>query len=71
MGVATRCIVHPESFKMQSRLHAEIAHASNATMSLRAFIWVRVRLRLHSFASTVRDRPRARMCVRTCVRTYI
>ena len=43
--------------KMQTRLHAEIAHASIATMSLRAFICVRVRLR--SFVSTVRDRPRA------------
>ena len=31
---------------MQTRLHAIIAHASNATMSLRAFICVRVRLRV-------------------------
>ena len=40
-------IVHPESLdltsKTQSRLHAEISHASIATMSLRAFICVRVR----------------------------
>ena len=55
--------------KTQSRLHAEIAHASNAMMSLRAFICVRVRLR--SFASTVYDLPRARTCVCMCVRTYI
>ena len=46
-------IVNPESFKTQTHLHAEIAHASIATMSLRAFICVRVRLR--SFAGTVRD----------------
>ena len=46
--------------KSQSRLHAEIAHAIIATMSLRAFICVHVRLR--SFASTVCDRPRALTC---------
>ena len=48
--------------KTQSRLHAEIAHASIAAVSLRAFICVY----LHAFASTVRDRARARMC--DCVR---
>ena len=51
------------------RLQAEIAHTSIATMSLRAFICVHVRLR--SFASTVRDRQRARTCVRAYARTYI
>ena len=45
--------------KSQSHLQAEIAHVSIATMSLRAFICVRVPLRLRSFASSVRDRPRA------------
>ena len=41
--------VHPESFrstrKMQSRLTAQIAHGLIATMSLHAFICVRVHLR--------------------------
>ena len=41
---------------MQSRLYAEIAHASIATMSLRAFICISVRLQVY----TVRDQLRAR-----------
>ena len=40
-------------------------------MSLRAFICVRVCLRLHSFASTVRDRPHACAYVRAHARTYV
>ena len=58
-----RAIVHLKVLdltrKMQKCLHVEIAHASNATMSLRAFICVCVRLRV--------------LCayVRTRARTYI
>ena len=55
--------------KSQSRLHDKITHVSIATMSLSAFICVRVCLNLSSFASTVRDQPWARTCVHTHVRT--
>ena len=61
--------------KSQLHLHAEITHASIATMSLHVFICVRVRLQLCAFASTVGDGPRAYTCVHAhihaCVRIYV
>ena len=51
------------SRKTQSRLHAEIAHAAIATMNLCAFIFDCMRLHLHTFVSTFRDRPRTGPCV--------
>ena len=63
-----RNIVHPESFRSNAQNANTFAcrnrHASIATMSLRAFICVRVRLRV-LFAI---DRVRARACVRVHVR---
>ena len=47
--------------KSQSHLHAEIAHASIATMSLRAFICVRVRLRVLFAIDRVGVHPHVRI----------
>ena len=65
-------IVHPESFRSNTQ-NANTFRRRNRPRVKRngAFICVRVRLRLRSFASTVRDRPRALTCVRTHLRTYI
>ena len=57
--------------KLQPGLHAEIVHASIAIMNLRAFTCVCVHLRLGAFVSTVRDRPRARTCMRSRAHAYI
>ena len=55
--------------KTQTRLHAESAHASNATMSLRAFICVCVRL--FAFAYICMRFICATTCVRMRARRYI
>ena len=55
--------------KSQSHLYAEIAHASIAKMSLRAFICVCVRLHLRVLFVINRVRVRAR--IRAYVRIYM
>ena len=63
-------IVHPESFRSNAQNANAFARRNRPRIKRNsAFICVRVRLR--SFASTVRDRPRALTCVRTRLRTYI
>ena len=65
-------IVHPESFRSNAQNANAFARRNRPRVKRNgAFICVRVRLRLRSFASTVRDRPRALTCVRTRLRTYI
>ena len=63
------CIVHPESFRSNAQNAIAFARRN------RNGEFTRVYLRLRAFASTVRDRARARMCmqslVRACDRAYV
>ena len=63
-------IVHPESFRSNAQ-NANAFARRNCPRIKRNGAFICVRVRLRSFASTVRDRPRALMCVRTRLRTYI
>ena len=61
-------IVHPESFRSNAQNAIAFARRNHPLVDRNdEFVCVY----LHSFASTVRNRPRARTCVRTCARTYI
>ena len=62
------CIVHPERFRSNAQNAIAFARR-NRTRVKRNDAFACVYLR--SLASTVRDRPRARTCMRTRVRTYI
>ena len=65
-------IVHPESFRSNTQNANAFARRNRPRVKRNGgFICVRVRLRLRSFASTVRVRPHALTCVRTRLRTYI
>ena len=63
-------IVHPESFRSNTQNAIAFARRNRPRVK-RNDAFACVYLRLRSFASTVRDRLRARTCVRTRIRTYI
>ena len=62
--------VHPESFRSNAQ-NANAFERRNRPRVKRNGAFICVRLRLRSFASTVRDRPRALTCVRTRLCMYI
>ena len=69
-------IVHPESFRSNTQNANAFARRNHPRVERNdefACVYLRLRacVRLRSFASTVRDRPRSRTCVRTRARTYI
>ena len=71
-------IVHPESFRSNAQNANAFARRNPPRVECSdefACVYLRSRafacVRLRSFASTVRDRPRARTCVRTRARTYM
>ena len=65
-------VVHPERFRSNAQNVNAFARRNRPRVKRNgAFICIRVHLRLRSFASTVRDQPRALTCVRTRLRTYI
>ena len=63
-------IVHPESFRSNAQIAIAFARRNRPRVH-RNDEFACVYLRSHAFASTVRDRPRARTCVRSRARTYI
>ena len=65
-----KSIVHPENFRSNTQNANAFARRNRPHVD-RNDEFVCVYLRLHSFASIVRDRPCARTCVRPRARTYI
>ena len=66
-------IVHPESFRSNAQNANAFAcrnrpHVERNDEFACVYLRLRACVRLHSFASTVRDQPRSRMCVRMRVR---
>ena len=63
-------IVYPESFKSNTQITIAFARKNRPRVH-RNDEFVCVYLRSRAFASTVRDRPRVRTCIRTYIRIYV
>ena len=65
-------IVHPESFRSNMQITNLFARRNRPRVNHNdEFVCVYLRSRTFAFASTVRDRPRARTCVRSRICAYI